>query len=81
MKSARENGVIVSYDLNYRDSLWKTRGRRETANRLNREFLPFADVVFGVFDADSKLSNFDEDVFRCAAEKMTSDFPNLKASR
>ncbi|MDQ3323491.1 MAG: sugar kinase [Acidobacteriota bacterium] len=80
MKSARENGIIISYDLNYRDSLWKTRGGRETANRLNREFLPFADVVFGAFDFDSKLSNFDEDVFRGAAKKMMSDFPNLKAT-
>ena len=79
MESARENDVIVSYDLNYRDSLWKTRGGRETANQLNREFLPYTDVVFGVFDGDSKLSNFDEDVFREAAEKMMNDFPNIKA--
>ncbi|MDQ3064045.1 MAG: sugar kinase [Acidobacteriota bacterium] len=79
IQAARENDVIVSYDLNYRDSLWKTRGGREFANRLNREFLPFADVVFGAFDFDSKLSNFDEMTFRRAAEKMSAEFPNLKA--
>jgi len=79
MRAARESGAIVSFDLNYRDSLWKTRGGREAANRLNREFLPFADVVFGAFDFDSKLSNYDEATFRRAAEKMRAEFQNLKA--
>ena len=78
MQAARENGVIVSYDLNYRDSLWQTRGGLEAANQLNRELLPYADVVFGAFDFDSKISSYDENVFRGAAEKMMSDFPNLK---
>lgn len=79
MQSARESGAVVSYDLNYRDSLWKTRGGRAAANRLNREFLPVADVVFGAFDFDSKLSNYDEGAFCRAAEKMLAEFPNLKA--
>ncbi len=79
MRAARENGAIVSFDLNYRDSLWKARGGREAANCLNREFLPFADVVFGTFDFDSKLSNYDEATFRRAGEKMRVEFPNLKA--
>ncbi len=78
MRAARESGAIVSFDLNYRDSLWKTRGGREAANRLNREFLPVADVVFGTFDYDSKLSNYDEAAFRQAAEKMRAEFPNVK---
>lgn len=78
MQTAKENDTIVSYDLNYRDSLWKTRGGKEAANLLNREFLALADIAFGVFDFDSKLSSFDEDNFRKAAEKMMSDFPNLK---
>lgn len=78
MRKAQENGAIVSYDLNYRDSLWKTRGGREAANNLNKKLLPFADLAFGVFDFDSKLSNYNEDDFRRAAEKMLALFPNLK---
>ena len=78
MQIAAGSGAIVSYDLNYRDSLWKTRGGRDAANRLNKEFLPYVDVVFGAFDFDSKLSNFDENTFRRAAEKMMNEFPNLK---
>ena len=78
MRAAKENGVIVSYDLNYRDSLWRARGGREAANELNRELLEFADVAFGVFDFDSKLENFSEKAFCEAAEKMLTNFPNLK---
>lgn len=78
MRTAKENGTVVSYDLNYRDSLWKERGGREAANELNRELLGFADAAFGVFDFDSKLENFSENAFQGAAEKMLAEFPNLK---
>lgn len=78
MQIARENGAIVSYDLNYRDSLWRGRGGREASNELNKKLLPFADVVFGVFDFDANFANYTEENFKLAAEKMQKDFPNLK---
>ena len=78
MIEARKNGAIVSYDLNYRDSLWKNKGGREAANAVNRELLPFADVVFGAMDFNARLSQFDAEKFRQAAEKMTDEFPDLK---
>ena len=78
IRIARESGTIVSYDLNYRDSLWKNRGGLEAANELNRNILPFTDVVFGVFDFDSRLSIFNEDAFRQSVEKMFQQFPNIK---
>ncbi len=78
MKAARQNGSVVSYDLNYRDSLWLKRGGREAANDINRKLLPFADVVFGVFDFDPKLDNFDENTFSEAATRMCDQFPNIK---
>jgi 2-dehydro-3-deoxygluconokinase len=78
MQLAKQSGTIVSYDLNYRDSLWRERGGREAANDLNKQLLPFADVALGTFDFDSKLSKFDENLFRSAAQKMQDSFPNLK---
>ncbi len=80
VKIAKENGAIISYDLNYRGSLWKNRGGKDAANELNREFLPFADVVFGVISNDFKpsVAEFDEQKFQTAAEKMREDFPNLE---
>lgn len=78
MKAARENGTIVSYDLNYRDSLWKNRGGKNEANKLNKKLLPFADVVFGVPEYASSIVDFDKKGFRAAARKLRDDFPNLK---
>ncbi len=78
MKTAQTKGAIVSYDLNYRDSLWKSKGGRDAANRLNRALLKNADVCFGAFDFDSQLSKYDETAFRLAAEKMREEFPNLQ---
>ena len=78
MQAARANGAIVSFDLNYRDSLWKNKGGRDAANRINRELLPFADVVFGAMDFDARLSRFNAQKSRQAAEKMTGEFAELK---
>jgi 2-dehydro-3-deoxygluconokinase len=47
MESARRHGVIVSYDLNYRPSLWKGIGGAEKARSVNRELVGLVDVLFG----------------------------------
>ncbi len=80
MKAARENGAIVSYDLNYRNSLWKHRGGIEAANELNKQLMLYADVVFGVLTQgfNSSVAAFDEKSFTRSVEKMCDDFPNIK---
>ena len=78
MRKARENGAIVSYDLNYRDSLWSQRGGRDAANALNHELLPFADVVFGVENFKAGFAVYDKEIFARAAGEIVSRFPNLK---
>jgi 2-dehydro-3-deoxygluconokinase len=47
MESARRHGVIVSYDLNYRPSLWKGIGGAGKAKEVNRELVKLVDVLFG----------------------------------
>lgn len=78
MKTAKENGAIVSYDLNYRASLWTDRGGLAAANELNHELLKYTDVVFGVENFNAKFSAYDENKFRAAAEKIVEKFPNLQ---
>jgi 2-dehydro-3-deoxygluconokinase len=78
MRAAKESGSIVSYDLNFRGSLWDDRGGRDAANRLNYELLPFADVVFGVENFSATVGGYDENRFRSAAENAMSRFPDLK---
>jgi 2-dehydro-3-deoxygluconokinase len=47
MKAAQHHGTIVSYDLNYRDSLWKGVGGKSQAQAVNRELAPHVDVMLG----------------------------------
>lgn len=46
-EAARRHGTVVSYDLNYRPSLWKARGGAEAAAEVNRELVRHVDVLFG----------------------------------
>jgi 2-dehydro-3-deoxygluconokinase len=47
MEEARRHGTHVSYDLNYRDSLWRSIGGKERAREVNRSLMPHVDVLFG----------------------------------
>jgi len=47
MAAARRHGTLVSYDLNYRPSLWQGIGGRERAREVNRSLAPLVDVMLG----------------------------------
>src|SRR5438128_1903385 len=47
MAEARQHGARVSYDLNYRDSLWRSFGGPAQAQAVNRSLMPLVDVLFG----------------------------------
>jgi 2-dehydro-3-deoxygluconokinase len=47
MREARRQGTRVSYDLNYRDSLWRAAGGKARAQEVNRSLLGSVDVLFG----------------------------------
>ncbi|MGH9941464.1 MAG: PfkB family carbohydrate kinase [Pyrinomonadaceae bacterium] len=90
MASARRHGTIVSYDLNYRESLWKSIGGRERARAVNRELAPFVDVMLGneedftaalgfeVEGLDEHHSKLDPANFRRMIEQAVAEFPNLQ---
>jgi 2-dehydro-3-deoxygluconokinase len=47
VQCAKKHGTIVSYDLNYRASLWKSQGGQEGARKINREIAKYIDVMLG----------------------------------
>jgi len=47
MDAARSHGTPVSYDLNYRDSLWKSIGGKAKAQEINRELVRKVDLLLG----------------------------------
>jgi 2-dehydro-3-deoxygluconokinase len=47
IEAARASGTVVSYDLNYRESLWRGIGGRAKAEEVNRELVASVDILFG----------------------------------
>ena len=47
MDTARSHGTPVSYDLNFRDSLWKSIGGKVKAQEVNRELVRKVDLLLG----------------------------------
>ena len=90
MEAARRHGTIVSYDLNYRDSLWRSIGGKAQSQAVNRELAPLVDVMLGneedftaalgfvVDETDQDLSRVEAESFRRMIEQATTAFPNLK---
>ncbi len=91
MESARNHGTIVSYDLNYRQSLWQSFGGKAKAQEVNRELVPLIDVILGneedftaalgfeVDGLDEDLSEIDPTNFRRMIESVVRAYPHLKA--
>jgi 2-dehydro-3-deoxygluconokinase len=59
MQAARRHGAIVSYDLNYRPSLWKSIGGPTRAAEVNRELVQHVDVLLGNEEDFSKALGFE----------------------
>jgi 2-dehydro-3-deoxygluconokinase len=47
MDAAKAAGTVISYDLNYRESLWKSIGGKPRAQEVNRDLVRKVDVLFG----------------------------------
>ena len=59
MSAARQAGTAVSYDLNFRPSLWKAAGGAQRAVEVNRRLVAMTDVLFGNGDDFSSALGFD----------------------
>jgi 2-dehydro-3-deoxygluconokinase len=92
VRAAQKHGVIVSYDLNYRPSLWKSIGGQEKAREVNRRIAEHVDVMIGneedftaclgfeVEGLNENISNIEVDKFKTMIEQAVAAFPNFKAT-
>ncbi len=90
MEAAHRHGTIVSYDLNYRDSLWKSIGGKQRACDVNRELARFVDVMLGNEEDFSAALGFaipgmgdepaelDTAQFRAMIASVVQEYPNFK---
>ena len=93
MQVAKEAGTVISYDLNYRASLWKAIGGKEKAQKINRKIAPFVDVMMGNeedfeaalglevkgVDITKKMDIERTEGFELMAKEATKRYPNFKA--
>jgi len=92
VKAARKHGTIVSYDLNYRASLWKSQGGKPGAQKVNREIAQYVDVMIGneedftaclgfeVEGLDEHISAIDPANFKTMIATAVKEFPNFKVA-
>ena len=90
VKKAREYGTVVSYDLNYRPSLWKSIGGKKRAQEVNRQIAQYVDVMIGneedftaslgfeVKGADEHLLHIDVSAFQNMIQTAVKTYPNFK---
>jgi 2-dehydro-3-deoxygluconokinase len=90
VQKAKQHGTIVSYDLNYRPSLWKSIGGQKRAQEVNREIARYVDVMIGneedftaclgfqVEGADEHLLHIDVTAFQKMIEAAVKTYPNFK---
>jgi 2-dehydro-3-deoxygluconokinase len=90
MAEARRNGARVSYDLNYRDSLWRSFGGPEQAKAVNRSLMPSVDVLFGneedftaalgfkLEGVDASYDKLPLESFRAMIGEVVAAFPNIR---
>jgi 2-dehydro-3-deoxygluconokinase len=89
MRAAKQHGTVVSFDLNYRPSLWKEFGGQARAQEVNRRLAPYVDVMIGneedftaslgfeVPDTDASLRSVEADNFKAMMSAVSEEFPTL----
>lgn len=90
MEAAKRHGTIISYDLNYRESLWKSIGGKAKAREVNRMLAPYVDVMLGneedftaalgfeIEDIDEHYSKLDVRKFQRMIEQVVKEYPNFR---
>ena len=69
MAAAKRHGTVISYDLNYRPSLWKSIGGQARAREVNRRLASYVDVMLGN----------EEDFTACLGFEVPGTDPNLSS--
>ena len=80
MDAAHRHGTPVSYDVNYRESLWKSIGGMSKAQEVSRELLPKVDMLLGVAMSDAGENPAEVSITRCEERlrEVAARYPNLK---
>ncbi len=91
IKTAKKYGTIVSYDLNYRPSMWSAIGGLEKCREVNQEIAKYVDVMIGneedftaclgfeIEGNDANLKELNIDGYKKMINEAVKVYPNFKA--
>ena len=91
VKKAKDYGTIVSYDLNYRPSMWSAIGGQAKAQEVNKEIAQYVDVMIGneedftaclgfqIEGQDESLKELNIDGYKKMINEAVKTYPNFKA--
>src|SRR5206468_6409478 len=90
MQAAKRHGAVVSFELNYRESLWRGAGGHARAIEVNRSLVPLVDVLIGneedfsaalgfdVQGVSDQYADLDPTQFQAMIRRVVREFPNLQ---
>ncbi len=90
VKTAKKYDTLISYDLNYRPSLWKSIGGQKRAQEVNREIARYVDVMIGneedftaclgfeVEGNDEALKELNLEGYHKMISEVVKEYPNFK---
>ena len=91
IRTAKKYGTVVSYDLNYRPSMWSAIGGQAKAQEVNKEIAKYVDVMIGneedftaclglaVEGQDAGLTKLNIDGYKKMIDRVAETYPNFKA--
>ena len=92
IKTAKKYGTVVSYDLNYRPSMWSAIGGIEKAREVNKEIAKYVDVMIGneedftaclgfeIEGNEENLSKLNLEGYKKMIAKAVETYPNFKVA-
>ena len=78
IETAKKYGTIVSYDLNYRPSMWSAIGGHEKAQEVNKEIAKYVDVMIGNEEDFTACLGFEIDGYKKMIHEAVKKYPNFK---
>lgn len=91
IKTAKKYGTVISYDLNYRPSMWSAIGGEKRAQEINKEIVKYVDVMIGneedftvclgfeIEGNDANLKTLNMQGYKKMINKVAGTYPNLKS--
>ncbi len=91
IKTAKKYGTVISYDLNYRPSMWSAIGGQEKAQEVNKEIAQYVDVMIGneedftaclgleIEGNDENLEKLNIEGYKKMINNAVKVYPNFKA--